>query len=531
MIKDIIKDNNYPIIFIGSGMSKRYLENFPTWMALLEEYWNHLEEDNSIYSFMRSIKLSDQLSELTEFDKNFQVNVKTASYIQKKFDDLFFSAKVEVPGLDEKTAFSKSISPFKYSISQRFSKYEINQEMAEELILYSNFLAKAKVIVTTNYDTFIEDTLNKIEKKPTVYVGQEGFFDESQNWAELFKIHGDVNIPNSIVITDEDYNTYDKNSILISAKILSNLIYSPIIFLGYSLSDRNVQKLLSDFSSQLPSEDLRKNSNRITIVEFDKDQNDISEQIVNIPDLGISYGLIKTNNFGKLFNQISEINQGLTPYEISKYQSEIKNIILTEGQKGKLDSYLISPIDIEKLSESTQKSKIVVAIGNKKNMFVNPSIPDYIEDYFLDDASFLPEISFKVIANEHPQARLPFIKHLKLYDTVPKNFLSSREKRKLESRLNNMGKISYIFDTIPKTNKIEFSSLQDILDYKGGDSKKLEIIAYNICKLDKQEVWDFIKNEVLTTFRNNYNNSTPILSQQRRVLLAYDLLINGDIDT
>ena len=127
MIKDIIKDNNYPIIFIGSGMSKRYLKNFPTWLMLLEEYWSLLEEDNSIYSFMRSIQQSSELSELSEFDKNFQVNVKTASYIQKRFDDLFFSAKIEVPGLDEKTAFSKSISPFKYSISQRFSKYRDNR--------------------------------------------------------------------------------------------------------------------------------------------------------------------------------------------------------------------------------------------------------------------------------------------------------------------------------------------------------------------------------------------------------------------
>lgn len=529
MIKDIIKDNNYPIIFIGSGMSKRYLKNFPTWLMLLEEYWSLLEEDNSIYSFMRSIQQSSELSELSEFDKNFQVNVKTASYIQKRFDDLFFSAKIEVPGLDEKTAFSKSISPFKYSISQRFSKYEINQEMADELILYSNFLAKAKVIVTTNYDTFIEDALDKIEKKPTVYVGQEGFFDESQNWAELFKIHGDVNTPNSIVITDEDYNAYDKNSILISAKILSNLIYSPIIFLGYSLSDRNVQKLLSDFSSQLPSNDLRKNCNRITIIEFDEEQNDLSEQIVNNTDLGISHGLIKTNNFSNLYEQISEINQGLTPHEINKYQSMIKNIILTAGHKGKLDSYLVSPKDMKNFSDPLQNSRLVVAIGDKKNMFVNPSLPDYIDDYFYDDASFLPEVSFKVIANENPKARLPFVKHLKYYNPQSADFLNTRDRNKLANRLQSMGKLSDIINTIPKQNKKVYSNLQKILDSKGNDSKKLEIIAYNIERLDKKKVWDYIKKNILTTFRNNYNNGTPIVSQQRRLLLAYDLLINGDI--
>ena len=60
-------------------------------------------------------------------------------------------------------------------------------------------------------------------------------------------------------------------------------------------------------------------------------------------------------------------------------------------------------------------------------------------------------------------------------------------------------------------------------------NKKLEIIVYNIKHLDRLKLFNFIQNNVLTEFRNNYNNSLST-SQQRRLLLAYDLLENGDLN-
>lgn len=287
MLKDIIENNSYPIVFIGSGISKRYLENSPTWSTLLEEYWQQLGEKSSIFSYMRSIKkeLKDTIS---DNEKDFIVNIKTASYIKQKYDDLFFDGSFSLHGLDQSTAYHEKISPFNFSLSERFKSYIIKEDMKNEIDLYKAFLSKAKVIVTTNYDTLTEDLLNSINEKPTIYIGQKGFFDDTYNWSELFKIHGDVKDPSSIVITEEDYDKYDKNSILISAKILSNLINSPIIFLGYSLSDRNVQKLLSDFASQLPDGDVRKNSSRITVVEYSSGEDELIEQIVNNTLLNIS---------------------------------------------------------------------------------------------------------------------------------------------------------------------------------------------------------------------------------------------------
>lgn len=211
MLKDIIQSNRYPIVFIGSGLSKRYLKDFPNWNDLLNEYWDRINDSKNFYTFMRSIKNSDEIRDKSEAEKDFYTNTKTAGYIQEKFDNLFFEEKILVDGLDIKTAYKNSISPFKFDIANRFKTYEIKEEFHEELISYKKFISKAKVIVTTNYDPFIENLLEEISAKPSIFVGQKGFFDPTNDWGELFKIHGDVTDPKSIIITDEDYIKYDSN--------------------------------------------------------------------------------------------------------------------------------------------------------------------------------------------------------------------------------------------------------------------------------------------------------------------------------
>lgn len=529
MIKDIIENNSYPIVFIGSGMSKRYLKNFPTWPALLQEYWKQIEEPISIFQFMRKLERSEIPETATDSEKAFLINVKTATYIQQKFDDLFYNGTISVEGLTDEEAYSNKISPFKYSIARRFSNYQIKNDMVEEIEEYKNFLSKAKVIVTTNYDTLTEDLLAELDKRPTVYVGQKGFFDETYNWSELFKIHGDVNDPSSIIITEEDYKSYDKNSILISAKILSNLIQSPIIFSGYSLTDRNVQKLLVDFASQLPNDDMRKNNNRITVVEYEKDNHDFTEQIVNNPSLNISHSILKTDNYKQIFSDIGKINQGLTPYEVNRFQESVKTIVVTAGKIGKLDSYLVSPQNLDTLPEDIKKRRIVVALGDKKNMFVNPSYIDYVEDYFKDGGTFLPEVALRFIANENTQARIPLVKYLKDVDYDKFEFLSKKQKEKIAKRIDKMGTLQDIIDTVPRHNKKIYNDLQSILELNAPKTRELELISYNIERVPLDEVLDYIDNKVFPTLQDNYNNTASELSAQRRLLLAYDLIRNGDL--
>lgn len=52
-IKNIIQENHYPIVFIGSGIEKRYLKDFPNWTSLLETFWNQIgEKRNFLASYI-----------------------------------------------------------------------------------------------------------------------------------------------------------------------------------------------------------------------------------------------------------------------------------------------------------------------------------------------------------------------------------------------------------------------------------------------------------------------------------------------
>lgn len=293
------------------------------------------------------------------------------------------------------------------------------------------------------------------------------------------------------------------------------------------MTDRNVQKLLKDFASQLPDEDVRKNSDRITIVEYKKGERTLTERIVSHPDLHISYNLIETDNFKLVYDKLSSINQGLTPYEINKYESAIRNIVLTAGNKGKLDSYLISPSDIETLPEDIKDKRIVVALGDKKNIFVNPGITEYIEDYFFDDAPFLPEVALRFIANEHPHARIPISKYLRNVEYKKFSFLSEKQKNKIDKRieastLDNIKKV-------PKGNRESFHSISDIINSGSKVTRTLELMSYNIDNINLDELYQYILKNVLPNFKDNYNNNAQELSAQRRLLLAYDLKKNGEI--
>ncbi|ENB8100146.1 SIR2 family protein, partial [Escherichia coli] len=294
MSKKNFEFKNYPIVFIGSGISKRYLENYPTWEELLNEYWKITNPTNDFYSYLLTIKESHKNN--SDNDIDHKIYTEAASKIENDYNLLFRTGKLKLNGLDAKRVFSEDISPFKYAICQRFSNNTIRKDVnLDELASFKTLIKKAKIIITTNYDAFIENLLQEQNVTPKLYIGNNGFFEDTIGWSELYKIHGDIKDPHSIIINKDDYEKYDNKSILISAKILSNMIKNPIVFLGYSLTDRNVKKLLSDFSSQLPREDGRKSAERIILIEYKENEQEVVPKQITDQQLQITYTSVKTD--------------------------------------------------------------------------------------------------------------------------------------------------------------------------------------------------------------------------------------------
>jgi hypothetical protein len=114
-----------------------------------------------------------------------------------------------------------------------------------------------RIIVTTNYDRLTEIALRQREKDPTVFVYDPNSDNPTRDVAAdpddmhplLFKMHGDLEQKDSIVITDEDYIAFvqrmaDKDTTYpIPFSIRFRMKQWRTLFVGYSLRDYNLRLL------------------------------------------------------------------------------------------------------------------------------------------------------------------------------------------------------------------------------------------------------------------------------------------------
>jgi hypothetical protein len=111
------------------------------------------------------------------------------------------------------------------------------------------------LVITTNYDQLFENALSAVGKQPRVAVYTPNlepttdYLDPTAESPVVFKIHGDILHPETIVVTDEDY-------IQFVLRMSSKDPYDPVplglkfhlrgwttLFVGYSLLDYNLRLL------------------------------------------------------------------------------------------------------------------------------------------------------------------------------------------------------------------------------------------------------------------------------------------------
>ncbi|MFB8551161.1 SIR2 family protein [Enterococcus casseliflavus] len=535
VFSELVKTNTYPIVFIGSGISKRYLKNFPSWLELLEQFWNEFDEEVDFYNYLNDIK-EHLPNGLSKNEKNFKVNIIAAKSIHSKYNKAFRQSKISIPGLTAEDVFKKSIDPFKYAVALKFSSIKLKDDFdPEEYAFFCDMLVNSRIIVTTNYDQLIENILDERDSPAKVFIGQKGFFDPYEDWGELYKVHGSIVDSSSIVIDEDDYNEYDQNSILISAKLLSNMIHSPIIFLGYSLTDRNIVKLLSDFSSQIPKEDLRKTANRIVVVEYEKNNLNLLEKQIYDRDSNMSYTHILTDNYKAIFSQLAQIDEGLTPFEVRKFNSVIKKLVVASGQKGALDSVLLSPTQMENISDQIDQGKpIVLALGDAKNIFINPTPTNYLEDYILQKNEILSENALRFVAKEGAPTKNPFIYHYNNLD-IDNCKLEQWELDRLKQKIKVRGQtqIESLKDNINKSHRAIYSDFNSILSDNLTSNKRIDLITFNAPNLDYEEFNRYVKEIALSNFIEIYKKRNQkdgnLKSAYRKLFMMWDILTYGEI--
>lgn len=115
-------------------------------------------------------------------------------------------------------------------------------------------LETCKLFYTTNYDDFLERAM-KLHGRDVVTIAAE--HDLSQNLAEtqVVKFHGDFNRPETMVLSESDYEKRMRLESAMDLKLRSDVLGRALLFIGYSFRDSNVAylfRLVNDHFRTLP---------------------------------------------------------------------------------------------------------------------------------------------------------------------------------------------------------------------------------------------------------------------------------------
>lgn len=278
-----------PILFIGSGLSKRYM-GAPSWEELLSyliEKCSIIEKNLGYYKQ----SLGNPIDIGQEFSKSYQGWAWTAG--NNEFPKEMFEDDVSKHSyIKYKIAeFLKSIKPSDIS--------ELNPALQPEIDALSKI--KPHAIITTNYDEMLEMIFPDHER----IIGQQILRGKQIYIGELYKIHGCVTDHDSIIFTKDDYDEWQKKKKFLSAKLLTFFNEHPLIFIGYNAGDPNIQTILSDIDEAIPEKDgIIQN---VYILQWDPELNSDSwpqrEKIIQTEgDKNIRVKLISASDFSWVFD-------------------------------------------------------------------------------------------------------------------------------------------------------------------------------------------------------------------------------------
>ena len=249
------------VVFVGSGVSKN--SGLPEWEELIKDYADY-----------RGIK----------------------EFTSKQF--------LTIP----EEVFERYGSLKYYEIAEKrfLGKYVTNS--------IHRILKKMKLtyIITTNYDTLIEDEIKNLQ-----IVSKDEDLPYTNSNRMLIKMHGDFENKN-IVLKKSDYDNYEKNFQLISTLVKGLFTTNTVLFIGYSYSDTNVQQIMNWIK-----EILKEKTRKAFLVEFTNEDNKEEENGEQINK--ISLKLLNDNNDEVLYENKKERFNNNYEKTLTKFLSNIYN--------------------------------------------------------------------------------------------------------------------------------------------------------------------------------------------------------------
>ena len=146
-------------------------------------------------------------------------------------------------------------------------------------------------MVTTNFDTLLEESLLRIKKAAfTIHRAFDVAWAPIKDQVSILKIHGDIDTPHEITLSREDYDHYFDRRPALSALLKGLFLNRTFLFVGYSLRDPNLKIILQEVSNLL-----KKAQRPIYMIVFEATE----EEIVSYQQQGVVVICVAGKNIGE----------------------------------------------------------------------------------------------------------------------------------------------------------------------------------------------------------------------------------------
>lgn len=493
-ISDFISSyRNHPVLFVGTGLSLRYLKNSYSWDSLLQKIANDFKGSDEYYFDIKSENMDsytcryDYEKIATRIEKDFNLYVR--EHRKGRFEDI--NAKFY-----EEMQHGKNISRFKLHIANLLNDNSFKEEMSEEIAELKKARKNISSVITTNYDRMIEELFSF-----NPLVGNDILL--SNPYGSVYKIHGCISQPEKIIITENDYHQFNEKYELIRAQLLSLFIHNPIIFIGYNIGDKNIKDLLRTIFSYVnyDSEAAKKIRDNFLLVEYEagSDNSEVLEHDIDIHGFPtIRINKLKTDNFTNVYRSIAKLLLPVSAMDIRKVQNVVREICAGGEIKVSIT---------EDLDDLKNSDKVLVVGSQKTITYVFQTTSEMIANYFQiieeSNAQLLTLINKqKIKKNEH----FPIFAFSEICpDIIEVEKLKQYQIEKINVAVNNAS-------TKCKGNHI---TPQDVIDDKTvSKSKKTSEMICSI--MNGTMNLDSVEN-YLKAFGNKR------ATEYRKLLCAYDL--------
>lgn len=389
-----------PFLFVGAGLSRRYL-GVDGWEGLLRRFASLTDKPYDRYA-------SDAGGDFPAIATGIAQGFNPVWWEGDQYADSRARHEGDV---------ANSESPLKIEVAAllgaALDELDASGEYTEELELLPN--AGVDGLITTNYDPLLEHLFPGFKS----YIGQEEMlFSEVQGVGEIYKIHGSWERPDSIVLTDEDYSRFDERNPYLAAKLMTIFVDRPIVFLGYSMGDRNITRILNAIAGALSTEHLNKLADRLVYVTWDRDA-------VN-PHLGhgtfavqggvIPMRTVAVADYAPVYRALAGLHRQLPARLLRQLKERVYELVLATDPVGALK--------VVSIDDAVEDMDVVFGVGAIDRLgavgYFGVNRETLIDDVLGEDAGMNADVLVKeVIPKLVKQARFtPIMKYLREADLL-----------------------------------------------------------------------------------------------------------------